>query len=252
MEDLLEKYRNNNAFQVPEGYFDELPDQVMRRISESSDEIQDDFPLESRVESDFPVPAGYFDSLHEQVMSRIAAGEADKMAAPFVAANGESDFPVPAGYFDELPNQVLSRIKADETRKLFLRRRIVKITSVAASVCLLLGVGAFVALHRDSVVPNQKSGIAKVILQKSKPTSRKTVVEGNTLDMEKALACNTFDNVPVPAGKSSNRVNPTTDTDAHTDKFISDNLMGEELDEVDYDILDFYTDDVASYDVWGY
>lgn len=250
MEDLLEKYRNNNAFSVPDGYFDELPDQVMRRISESAGSVSDDISLEDKLESDFPVPEGYFDSLPEQVMARIAAGEADKMPAPFAEMEGESDFPVPEGYFDELPNQVMARIKADETRRYFLRRRIVRITSVAASVCLLLGVGAFVALHLNNTTPDQQGPIARVILEKSNPVHQKVAKEDNTLNLETALAYNSANE--VAKAKSSKSASSVPATDPRTDKFINDNLVDEELDEVDYEILDFYTDDVASYDVWGF
>lgn len=250
MEDLLEKYRNNNAFSVPDGYFDELPEQVMQRIAESS--VSADFSLEDKLEGDFPVPEGYFDALPERVMARIAAGEAEKLPATFAESEGESDFPVPVGYFDELPQQVMARIKADETRKLFLRRRMVRITSVAASVCLLLGVGAFVALHLNNSDSKPNGPVARVILEKSKPESHPVATEGKTLDLETALAYNSV-SATEPSAKPQHRVNNSNlATDARTDKFIDDNLVDEELDEMDYEILDFYTDDIASYDVWGF
>lgn len=252
MEDLLEKYRNNNAFSVPDGYFDELPEQVLRRIAESSDSVSAEFSLEDKLEGDFPVPGGYFDALPDLVMGRIAAGEAEKLPATFAEREGESDFPVPAGYFDELPQQVMARIQADETRKLFLRRRLVRITSAAASVCLLLGVGAFVALHLNNADSKQQGPVARVIMEKSKPVHQKVAEDDNTLNLETALAYNSV-SAAEPSAKSQPRANNAFPaTDARTDKFINDNLVDEELDEVDYEILDFYTDDIASYDVWGF
>lgn len=73
MESLIDKVKKSDSFQVPDGYFDSLPDQVMHRI-ETAEQV--DHLLDGRPVGDsFPVPEGYFAALPDQVMDRVRAGE---------------------------------------------------------------------------------------------------------------------------------------------------------------------------------
>ena len=93
MEEILNKYKNHRACEVPEGYFDSLPDQVMSRIAEEDSQV----------------------------------------AAMLEAHRNNEGYAVPEGYFEKLPAEVSARMAAEGSRRtLVLRRRLIRIASVAA------------------------------------------------------------------------------------------------------------------------
>jgi len=88
----------SNGFAVPENYFDELSDNINARIA-----IEEATDKEA---TGFTVPEGYFDELSQNIQSRVTVGEAlDK---------SEDAFTVPHGYFDELSQNIQSRIAVEE------------------------------------------------------------------------------------------------------------------------------------------
>lgn len=105
MEDIINKYKGNKeAGQVPEGYFDSLPDQVLARIAE----------------------------------------EDARMQALLEAHRTNEGYPVPENYFAQLPDAVLAKVATEPSKKLFLQRRWVRIASVAACAGLLMGTGIYI------------------------------------------------------------------------------------------------------------
>ena len=96
--DELKTGSPSNGFAVPENYFDELSNNINSRIA--IEEIAD------KETTGFTVPEGYFDELSQNIQSRIAVEEAlDK---------SEDAFTVPQGYFDELSENIQSRITVEE------------------------------------------------------------------------------------------------------------------------------------------
>ncbi len=80
MENLIDKVKKSDSFQVPDGYFSELPDKVMEKIAAEEKVAQ---LLEKHREGhSFPVPDGYFENLPNQVMERI--GETEKHRTLFL------------------------------------------------------------------------------------------------------------------------------------------------------------------------
>lgn len=97
--DELKSGSPSNGFAVPENYFDELSNNINARIA--IEEAAD------KEVTGFTVPGGYFDELSQQIQSRINVGEAlDK---------SEDAFTVPQGYFDELSRNIQGRIAVEET-----------------------------------------------------------------------------------------------------------------------------------------
>ena len=95
----LKQVNPNNPFTVPDGYFDELEQQIVSYIK--LDELKTGSPSNG-----FAVPENYFDELSYNINARIAIEEAaDKQTAGFT---------VPDGYFDELSQQIQSRITVGE------------------------------------------------------------------------------------------------------------------------------------------
>jgi hypothetical protein len=96
--DELKNGSPSNGFAVPENYFDELSNNINARIA-----IEEAADKEA---TGFTVPKGYFDELSQNIQSRITVGEAlDK---------SEDAFTVPQGYFDELSQNIQSRITVEE------------------------------------------------------------------------------------------------------------------------------------------
>ena len=96
----LKQVNPNNPFTVPDGYFDELEQQIVSYIK--LDELKSGSPSNG-----FAVPENYFDELSNNIGARIAIEEAaDKEATGFT---------VPEGYFDELSQQIQSRITVGES-----------------------------------------------------------------------------------------------------------------------------------------
>lgn len=125
----LKQVNPNNPFTVPDGYFDELEQQIVSYVK--LDE------LSSSPSNGFAVPENYFDELSNNINARIAIEEAaDKEAAGFIVPEGyfdelsqniqsritvgealdksEDAFTVPQGYFDELSQNIQSRIAVEE------------------------------------------------------------------------------------------------------------------------------------------
>jgi hypothetical protein len=95
----LKQVNQNNPFTVPEGYFDELEQQIMASVK--LEEIKKTDPAQG-----FTVPENYFDELANNITARIKIEEAlDK------EANGLT---VPENYFEELANNIQARIHVEE------------------------------------------------------------------------------------------------------------------------------------------
>lgn len=246
MDKKMSQYRNNNAYSVPEGYFERLPDAVMSRLAQEKGETVA-FSQEQK-EDDFPVPAGYFDTLPEVVMRRAQAAAAAKELS---VATEEKDFPVPAGYFEALPDRVSERIAAEASQRLVLRRRVLRIASAAAVGLLLVGVGFFFAHRADTAAPATSDRMTAQATPRAAEAPAAAPAE--TIDMDKELAHADIPEQPKakPARVRTAAPAPVA-TDPQTDQFIAENLTDDELDEMDYDILDYYTDDLAVADMWDF
>lgn len=192
-----------------------------------------------------PTPEGYFDSLPDQVLARIAEEDA-QMQALLAAHRSNEGYPVPENYFAQLPDAVMAKVATEPSKKLFLQRRWVRIASVAACAGLLMGTGIYVFNMLQS--PENLTG-EKVAHVKPTPPSPAS----NTLSLDNALAYTpTAEPDAKPVTKSTSMSSTPAPVDAATDQFITENLDENDLDEVDYDILDFYSDDMAVNDLWGF
>lgn len=192
------------------------------------------------------MPEGYFDSLPDQVMSRIAE-EDSQVAAMLEAHRNNEGYAVPEGYFEKLPAEVSARMAATgSSRKLVLRRRLIRIASVAACAGLLMGTGIYVFNMLRN--PEGMTGDKVAHVKGTPPAPAKT--PQNTIELDKALA---YTETPAePAAKAAPAIQAQPLVDAATDKFISENLDENDLDEMDYDILDFYSEDMTMSDMWGF
>ena len=169
------------------------------------------------------------------------------MSALLEAHRNNEGYAVPEGYFEKLPAEVSARMAAEGSRRtLVLRRRLIRIASVAACAGLLMGTGIYVFnMLRD---PEGLTGDKVAHVKNTPPSPAQT--PQNTLDLDKALAYTDTPAEPATKARPTAKTQPVAD--AATEQFISENLDETDLDEVDFDILDFYSDDMATIDMWGF
>lgn len=134
------------VYQLPAGYFDRLPEQMLNRVLGEA-------TLEASVAQPFAVPEGYFESLAGNVLARIKAQAktpAEELAriAPLLnTISKEPVFTVPQGYFESLELTLpLAVMPAKVVR--MPRRRIWQL-AVAACTTAVIAVGAFLFTGKD-------------------------------------------------------------------------------------------------------
>lgn len=65
---MIKNNDKKNPFKTPEGYFDNVEDKLVGRISDESSNVLD---AERRLEDGFKTPKGYFDSLQDNINKRL-------------------------------------------------------------------------------------------------------------------------------------------------------------------------------------
>lgn len=182
----LANYSQQNAYAVPAGYFDQLADQVLRKIramdaGTAAEELGHLSPLLSQAGKTIPyhLPQGYFEGLEDSLVSAAmhgqqAAGEELEILSPLLSGlKKDMPFSIPAGYFDNLTVPVTENKTAAKlvsmggSRKWFRYAAAAVVTGVIA----LLG---FLYLDRDNTGSSSGTSVAKFeknILKEIRKTS---------------------------------------------------------------------------------
>ena len=95
-------------FEVPEGYFEELENNIMDEVSLDSGELQQRDLLKENI---FDTPEGYFEELEENTLAEIAMEQSE------LAQNDHLKTPVfgaPEGFFDQLSDELMQKVGLDE------------------------------------------------------------------------------------------------------------------------------------------
>lgn len=148
----------------------------------------------------------------------------------------EKQFNVPEHYFDQLERKIAARVREEEQRRLLLhRRRMFMTCAVAASLLLCLGVGYFFWNHPAKLDTHNAIAHAKPVPAAaeapSSPLGIAHATEQPTVTVAQSDAqSQTSSNVPVYMA------------DASQDIFV------DELNDIDYQILDNYAYEIALYD----
>jgi hypothetical protein len=122
---LVEGIGRQMPYELPKGYFEGLPQEVLNRIARMA---MHDAPVVSLPKSlTFSVPEGYFDNLASQVLGRIKAGSAqqdflgegvqeelDRLSPVVSRITRENPYRLPEGYFAEV-SPILSVLKDKTT-----------------------------------------------------------------------------------------------------------------------------------------
>lgn len=119
--DILKKM--GNGFKTPEGYFTDVEDSVLAKIS------LEEFPKKEG----FELPADYFENVENTVFDRITTEANSK----------KPSLNVPTGYFDTIEDRVFEKIQKEtiqQPKVISLKSRMIKIIapiSIAASLLLV-------------------------------------------------------------------------------------------------------------------
>lgn len=111
---LVASLRDTNVFSVPEGYFENISNNVMDAVKISNINFDKNSIQE--------VPAGYFESLSSNIMQRIkeenSLGKNDMQGDGVLKSiERKNVFSVPVGYFENLSTDILNRIKDEQHKK---------------------------------------------------------------------------------------------------------------------------------------
>ena len=103
-----------NVFTVPEGYFENLHNDILTGIESEKSLVINAFSNASSTD----VPQGYFDTLADTILNKIKMQHAENafdelrtLSPMLYSIQNENVFAVPQGYFDSLPGAVLNKIK---------------------------------------------------------------------------------------------------------------------------------------------
>lgn len=109
---------NACPYQVPEGYFEQLPVQVMLKIAVQEKAGEDPMVNFSK-NNVYDVPQGYFDSLAGNIINRIrreetaaSADEPDFSSPVWKMLSKAMPYEVPQGYFNDSADNILAGAKA--------------------------------------------------------------------------------------------------------------------------------------------
>jgi len=84
-------------------------------------------------QSGFKTPNAYFDTIEDQIMSQISLKNSSK----------NSGFKVPDNYFETIEDNILSKTKETKIFKLFNKKTIVTVASIAAMFVLFFNLNPF-------------------------------------------------------------------------------------------------------------
>jgi len=175
----LANYSPQNFYAVPDGYFDELSNQVLCRIkaletSDAAEELQLLSPLLTQINREIPftVPVGYFDGLEEKLMQGIrehadyqTSGEELASLSPMLGSiSKKTPYTVPAGYFENLRNGMMEKEdKKEEVRVISITRKKWFRFAAAAVLCAFIAISGWIILFSKKVDPvkNPEAWVAK-------------------------------------------------------------------------------------------
>ncbi len=167
--------------EIPEGYFDELPDLLLNQIHHASflESLPKQLPFET--------PQGYFDNFSSSLNEAIQH-ETFIDSLPTVMP-----YTVAAHYFDQFPAQVTARLHGVKSvsQPLSFSRRIVAKFALAATMLLFMGISLKVFLVPARPVSAAGSAEAKLAVISDEEINQYVMVHQD--EIERTLAVESID-----------------------------------------------------------
>ncbi len=172
-----------NIYQVPDGYFERLANQILNRIkaleaANAKEELEILSPMLSDISKEMPlvVPAGYFESLSDKMMQAIrehadyqTSDEEIASLSPLLSKiSKKSPYNVPAGYFESLNTSIG---KKEETKVISITSRKWYRFAAAAAVIGIIAIGGLLFINQKPIDPNKnpQAWVEKNIEKKVSP-----------------------------------------------------------------------------------
>ena len=228
----LAKINPQNLYQVPDGYFEGLANQILNRIkameaSSATEELEILSPLLNNISREIPftVPAGYFEELSENMMQVIrehadyqTSDEEIASLSPLLSSiSKKSPYNVPDGYFENLSSRIG---KNKDVKIISITKRKWYRVAVAAVFVGIIAIGGLLFTNPTPIDPakNPQAWVKKNL--------KKTVSEEQLNDF-----------VSLTKGNETN-------------KELTDNLKSDEIKELmkdvsEKEIQEFLNDAVA-------
>lgn len=210
---VIAAIEKNNPFKVPDGYFENLSNDIMLGIGIEYGVNQQDSHLTSAAD----VPIGYFDSLAQDVLQKIkllttedAVSELKSLSPMLYSIQHENIFEVPEGYFEGLSEDVLNKVMPKQARVITMQRRtsIIFKYAVAAVFTGVMALGVFKFTgnaDKEMVLPAYvKIGLndIKDVDQELASISDNEIVkylEAGGSDVKAAIVANSIDKNELPS-----------------------------------------------------
>jgi hypothetical protein len=175
---ILGNYIPQNIYEVPYGYFEGLPTQILNRIkaleaTDAKEELEYLSPLLSNISKEMPyaVPADYFQDLDENIAKQLSehadyltSDEEIESLSPLLSSlKNKNPYTVPAGYFDNLE----TGIKKEETKVISITTRRWYRLAAAAVFIGVIAIGALLIIANNTVsVNNPQAWVKKNVTKK--------------------------------------------------------------------------------------
>lgn len=148
---LLAKIEKKNVFSVPEGYFDTLTVDLLKKLNIGSGSNK------------LTVPANYFENLSAEIINKIKAEEIDsahelrELSPMLYSIQNENVFKAPEGYFRSLSENILDKVSLRQHAKVipFKRKDSVWRMAVAAVVTGVIAVSSLMVFNKPQVNNNE-------------------------------------------------------------------------------------------------
>ena len=172
----LGSYSPQNIYEVPNGYFEGLPTQILNRVkaletADAKEELEYLSPLLNTISKEMPysVPAGFFQALSDDLMQKInehsnhlpqesfeqtSEEEIESLSPLLSSLKNKNPYTVPAGYFESLE----TKGEKKEAKVISITRHRWYRLAIAAVVIGVVAIGGLLFIKSDQVDPKKNPG----------------------------------------------------------------------------------------------
>lgn len=174
-----------NLYEVPTGYFEGLPTQIMNRIkaleaANAKEELAYLSPLLSSASKEMPyaVPAGYFQNLTESLLYSVNSNavqtseeEIENLSPLLSSLKNKNPYSIPEGYFETLEAKTVRKDSFGEKKEAkvvsFTKRRWYRMAVAAAVIGVVAITGLlFINGNKTNIGKNPEAWVKKNVINK--------------------------------------------------------------------------------------
>lgn len=158
-------------------------------------------------------------------------------------------FNVPDGYFDSLSEQIMSRVQESEHKRVLVRKRWITTIAAAASLALILVAGF---LFYD-ITNTQSAAPLATVISDSTPqemTASSESASQETAQPEVLFAKNEIDDSNPAAANVAKKSYPAHKAASKKTESLVSNISDDELENIEYQMLENYSDEIVFNDWW--